>query len=183
MKYVWKDGTIVDAWMIDVEQVRYQGKYPDWVGKLIIQGKLTMHHLPHMIALNNNNHQITASHGDYIIKDSKGKVWTCRAGSFDANYQLWAGDYEYDTGRPISSTKSFFVESIVDHPDGSATINLDMDMDTLKYFASIGVKKVLLDYAQKTIKSADVNDQPNVYECGWPDETIKCPTCKCWKNG
>lgn len=152
MKYIWKNSDIVDAWMIDVEEIRYQGNYPDWVGKLIIQGRLTQHHLPHVVQLNcTNSGTMTGHHGDYIVKDSKDRVWTCRAGSFDENYKLWEGDYEYDTGRPVASesVKSFIVDSIVDHEDGSATINVDMDMDTLKLFASIGLKKVLIDYAEK----------------------------------
>lgn len=158
MKYIWKDSDIVDAWMIDVEEIRYQGNYPDWVGKLIIQGRLTQHHLPHVVQLNPTpNGTMTAHHGDYIVKDSKGTVWTCRAGSFDENYKLWAGDYEYDTGRPVAaeSVKSFIVDSIVDHEDGSATITVDMDMDTLKLFASIGLKKVLTDAAEKIKKEND----------------------------
>lgn len=145
MKYIWKDSDIVDAWMIDVEEIRYQGNYPDWVGKLIIQGKLTQHHLPHVIELKcTNSGTMTGHHGDYIVKDSKGTVWTCRAGSFDENYKLLDDDHE--------SIKSFIVDSIVDHPDGSATITVDMDMDTLKLFASIGLKKVLVDYAEKIVK-------------------------------
>lgn len=155
MQYVWKNSEIVDAWMIDIEEIRYQGNYPDWIGKLILQGRLTQHYIPHVIELKATpNGTMTAHHGDYIIKDSKGAFWTCRSGSFNENYKLWAGDYEYDTDNPVAaeSVKSFIVESIVDHPDGSATINVDMDMDTLKIFASIGLKKVLIDYAEKIIE-------------------------------
>jgi hypothetical protein len=43
------------------------------------------------------------------------------------------------------------VESITDHEDGSATVVFDMDNETLKAFAEIGLLKVLTDTAAQTI--------------------------------
>lgn len=37
------------------------------------------------------------------------------------------------------------VTSVVEHEDGSATVTFDMDGDTLRKFAEIGVLKVLMD--------------------------------------
>ena len=37
------------------------------------------------------------------------------------------------------------VTSIVEHQDGSATVTFDMDGDTMRRFAEIGILKVLMD--------------------------------------
>jgi hypothetical protein len=46
---------------------------------------------------------------------------------------------------------SFDVVSITDRDDGSADMVLDMDQETLKVFARVGILKVLTDAAEKTI--------------------------------
>lgn len=48
--------------------------------------------------------------------------------------------------------QSFIVDKVEDHEDGSCTIHVDMDMETLKTFAAIGLKKVLLDEAERVMK-------------------------------
>jgi hypothetical protein len=54
-----------------------------------------------------------------------------------------------------SDAPSFIIEKIEDHDDGSCTIHMDMDIETLKIFASIGIKQVLLDEAKKVLKEND----------------------------
>lgn len=44
------------------------------------------------------------------------------------------------------------VIAISDNDDGSATLTLDIDYETLKAFAKIGILKVLTDEANKVIK-------------------------------
>ena len=160
MRYINKQSELVDAWQIDVEELRYQGEYPDWIGNLIGSGKLMLTAYPKTAELQvSPQGRVIAKHGDYIMKSSIGTYWTCIEKHFDENYEEWNGDYEYDTGRPIRSekltTKDFIIESIEDHDDGSCTIHMDMDIETLKIFASIGIKQVLLDEAKKVLKEND----------------------------
>jgi hypothetical protein len=51
---------------------------------------------------------------------------------------------------------NFFVQEIIDHEDGGATIVLDLDAEALKAFASIGIRHVLLEAAEKAIADGDV---------------------------
>lgn len=44
------------------------------------------------------------------------------------------------------------IVEIIDNDDGSCTVTFDMDQETLKIFAGIGINKVLLDSADKVIK-------------------------------
>ncbi len=46
---------------------------------------------------------------------------------------------------------SVLVEAIEDHPDGSCTIQLKMSADAMKFFAEIGLQKVLTDGAMGVI--------------------------------
>jgi hypothetical protein len=57
------------------------------------------------------------------------------------------------------------VLNIEDNDDGSATLTVDMDQETLKKFASIGIIKVLKDNAEDIINNVDqfiedVKDNP-----------------------
>lgn len=45
----------------------------------------------------------------------------------------------------------FFVQEIIDHEDGGATIVLDLDVEALKAFASIGIRHVFLEAAEQVI--------------------------------
>lgn len=47
--------------------------------------------------------------------------------------------------------KTFTVEAIEDHEDGSCTIQFDMSAEALKFFAAIGLQKVLTDKAMEVI--------------------------------
>jgi hypothetical protein len=51
---------------------------------------------------------------------------------------------------------NFFVQEIIDHEDGGATIVLELDAEALKAFASIGIRHVLLEAAEKAIADGDV---------------------------
>lgn len=159
MRYISTKSELVDAWQIDVEEIRYQGEYPDWIGDLIRAGRImhsTVGHIDLYVTLRS---KVSAGHGDYILRNTSNVLWVCTEKHFHENYEEWNGDYEYDTGRPIRSAKltekNFIVDKIEDHEDGSCTIHFDMDMDTLKYFAGIGVQKVLMDHAKKVIKEDD----------------------------
>lgn len=160
MRYISSKSELVDAWQIDVEEIRFQGEYPDWIGNLIRAGKIMHSRHPSQIELHVNSiSSIFVNHGEYIIRDTSNNLSVCTESFFKDNYEVWNGDYEYDTGRPIRSAKptekNFIIEKIEDHADGSCTIHMDMDIDTLKYFAGIGVQKVLMDHAKKVIKEND----------------------------
>jgi predicted metal-dependent RNase len=45
------------------------------------------------------------------------------------------------------------VVSINEQEDGSAIISFDMDIETVKLFAGIGLKKVLMDSIAETLKN------------------------------
>jgi hypothetical protein len=160
MRYISSKSELVDAWQIDAGEIRYQGDYPDWIGDLIRAGRIMHSKYPGQVELYvNSTDKIFVNHGEYIVRDTSNNLSACTAVYFNENYEVWNGDYEYDTGRPMRSAKltekNFIVDKIEDHEDGSCTIHFDMDMDTLKYFAGIGVQKVLMDHAKKVIKEND----------------------------
>lgn len=98
-------------------------------------------------------------------------------------------DFEYDTGRPFPSAnttaKKLHVDivSIKDNPDGSSNFIIDMSEDVRDALLRKAIVQALVEAAKKAEKYNVQDEQPEVSECGWPDETIRCPTCKCWKNG
>ena len=51
---------------------------------------------------------------------------------------------------------NFFVQEIIDHEDGGATIVIDLDAEALNTFVSIGIRHVLLEAAEKVIADGDV---------------------------
>jgi hypothetical protein len=151
MRYISSKSELVDAWQIDAEEIRYQGDYPDWIGDLIRAGRIMHSKYPGQIELYVNfTDKIFVNHGEYIVRDTSNNLSACTASYFNENYEEWNGDYDTK-----STTKSFVIESIEDHDDGSCTIHMDMDIETLKVFASIGIKQVLMDEAKKVLKEND----------------------------
>ena len=152
MRYISTKSELVDAWQIDIEEIRFQGEYPDWIGDLIRAGRI-MHYPSSSGQIDlyvTNNGRVSAGHGDYILRNASNVLWVCTEKHFHENYEEWKGDYDTK-----SATKSFVIESIEDHDDGSCTIHMDMDIETLKVFASIGIKQVLMDEAKKVLKEND----------------------------
>lgn len=49
----------------------------------------------------------------------------------------------------------FTIVDIKDNEDGSATVQIDMDYDTLIQFAKIGIMKVIEEGAKQVIEDAD----------------------------
>jgi hypothetical protein len=149
MRYISTKSELVDAWQVDIEEIRYQGDYPDWIGDLLRAGRIMHSKYPGQIELYvNSTDKIFVNHGEYIVRDTINNLSACTASYFNENYEEWNGDYE----SAKLTEKNFIVEKIEDHDDGSCTIHFDMDIETLKYFAGIGVQKVLLDHAKKIVK-------------------------------
>jgi len=53
---------------------------------------------------------------------------------------------------PVKTVGRIEVVSMTDHEDGSATIVFDMDAESLKKFAEIGLLKVLTDHANNVLR-------------------------------
>lgn len=58
---------------------------------------------------------------------------------------------------PVKNVSRIEVVSMTDHEDGSATVVFDMDAESLKKFAEIGLLKVLTDHANNILKD-EVDD-------------------------
>jgi hypothetical protein len=58
----------------------------------------------------------------------------------------------------MTDVKSFIeVVSVVENEDGSMSVTFDMDQESMKAFAKIGLLKVLMDHANETLKE-EVDD-------------------------
>lgn len=58
-------------------------------------------------------------------------------------------------------TMQMDVIAIDDNDDGSATLTIDIDYETLKAFAKIGILKVLTDEANRVIKEHENEHSEN----------------------
>lgn len=47
--------------------------------------------------------------------------------------------------------ESIYVEEIIEHEDGSATIKFDISIEALKIFAAIGLQQCLIDKAKEIL--------------------------------
>jgi hypothetical protein len=76
------------------------------------------------------------------------------------------------------------INSITDNPDGSATLSVDLDNETLIRFAEIGLLKVLVDAANEVVTEPVIAPKlkpiPCV-PCASSNPSIKCDGCDCWK--
>jgi hypothetical protein len=52
-----------------------------------------------------------------------------------------------------SSIGEMQIVEIKDHDDGSATVTFDMSPELLKFFAEIGIRKVIMDSVANTIQN------------------------------
>jgi len=86
--------------------------------------------------------------GDWIIKGVNGEFYPCKSSIFEKTYDI-IEDEIVDFTFP---TKTLEIVSIVDQPDGSAIVSFDMDNETMKLFAEIGIKKVIMDSVEETLK-------------------------------
>jgi hypothetical protein len=73
------------------------------------------------------------------------------------------------------------INSITDNPDGSATLSVDLDNETLIRFAEIGLLKVLEDAATEVVTEPIIAPKLKPIPCASSNPSIKCDGCDCWK--
>lgn len=146
MKYV-KKPIPVDAWQIDMLEIVNQGSYPEWVHDAIQSGKVTyVKSMSSMsLVISTLEGQMTASEGDYLIKGPKGEYWFNKKDIFEEMYE----EYVEPSHKP--NPDSIVVEKIIDLEDGGAIITFSMDESTMKFFAQEGVRRALVESANKMI--------------------------------
>lgn len=140
MKYL-KKAIPIDAWQIDVLELENQGAYPDWVytalkNKDIEFVQNTSSPCVRIVTLEGT---MTAYDGDYLIMGPKGEYWFNKKNIFEEMYEEYNENPIHWQGGEIQSIR------VVDNPDGSANIIMDMDDDMKNFFASEGIKRVLRD--------------------------------------
>lgn len=169
MKYV-KLPIPVDAWQIDAEAI----EIPVWVQSAMDKGLFNTIPYPNVSTLEG---LMTGNFGDYLIKGVMGEYYICAKSVFEKTYTEYVPEDEDCCGCGSCETpaKSININSIADHPDGSATVSLDMSYDNLLSFARIGIKKAILDAATEAVKLKPM-------ECGFADEDVVCDNCTCWKS-
>lgn len=88
--------------------------------------------------------------GDYIIKGVNGEFYPCKPDIFDKTYEPFK--------RVIFGETVIRVDDMVDHEDGSCTIGFSMDAKSIRTFAEIGMKKVLIDECNRILSENDEFD-------------------------
>ena len=143
-KYV-KKPIPVDAWQIDLDSDK-----PDWVREALHNHDISMPMIRtppyYEVTIKTLEGTMTASAGDYLIKGPKGEYWFNKKDIFEEMYEECEDEYK---------SNSIEVDDIVDLPDGSAIITFSMDEKTMKFFAQEGVKRVLVEVANKVIEEND----------------------------
>ena len=157
-KYVTKP-VPVQIWKVLISDIKWKSA-PDWVFDLIKGGHLITDEMKGCIHMELNGSIRSIFEGHYIMQISGGIYKHLKPYEFAANYlevrREDTVDFEYDTGRviekapPIKDLISNF--EMIDHPDGTATVAMDVSPETLKLFAGIGILKVLVDTAKEEIE-------------------------------
>lgn len=140
MKYL-KKAIPVDAWKIDVLELENQGAYPDWVHSALKNNDIQFVHntIAPCLRVITLEGTMTAYDGDYLIKGPKGEYWFNKENIFEEMYEEYNENPIHWHGGEIQSIR------VIDNPDGSANIIMDMDDDMKNFFASEGIKRVLRD--------------------------------------
>lgn len=86
--------------------------------------------------------------GDWIIKGVKGEFYPCKDDIFHKTYDIIVESSPATRGLK----DRIYVESVIEHKDGSATINIDLDHDLLPFFAKIGLQRVITEAAEEILK-------------------------------
>ena len=187
MKYL-KKPIPVDAWQINILSL-IGGGYPEWVHDAHVTGKIRISHDKTTIVIDTLEGPMTAKVNDYLIKGPMGEYWFNKKHIFEEMYEIWSGDYEYDTGRPIRDAKpknigTFEIVEVKENADGSANYEFILSEDVKQSLIRIAIRTALEDAVKKgdewKVKSSD--EQPETGECGWADYSVQCDNCDCWKN-
>jgi hypothetical protein len=151
VKYV-KKPIPVDAWQIDLLEIQNHGDYPDWVRYALEDRIVALSVLENNLIIKTLEGTMMACEGDYLLRGPKGEFWFNQKEIFEENYE------EYDD----SSTYNYSLKSgaidlvdIEEQEDGSAILRWDLDANSLRTFAAIGVKKTLIEAANKIIEGTD----------------------------
>lgn len=190
MKYI-KKAIPVDAWQIDMLEIVNQGSYPEWVHDAFRLGKIKYIKgvTSESLVINTLEGMMTAAEGDYLIKGPKGEYWFNKKHIFEEMYEEWDGSYEYDTGRPIRGASkkigTFEVINVKENSDGSANYEFSLSEDVKESLVRVAIRTALENAVKKgdEWKVREPEEQPYTVECDWPDETIACRHCDCWKSG
>lgn len=87
---------------------------------------------------------MTAMLGDYIIKGVAGEFYPCKPTIFNNTYDI--------VEEKKSRVPKIEVLSLTDLEDGGAYVTFDMDHETMKLFATIGLRKALVDEANRILE-------------------------------
>lgn len=125
-----------------IDELNYKS-IAEWCGALVKYRQ--DNYEPHLQILTLEG-AMTAYIGDWVIKGVKGEFYPCKADIFEKTYDIVEED-------KMVSVPTLEVVSINEQEDGSAFITFDMDTETMKLFAGIGIKKVIMDSIAETLKN------------------------------
>ena len=141
MKYV-KKPIPIQAWKIDLLELKNQGDYPDWVEDAHKRGFVFAE--GYKLKINTPEGQMTAEEGDYLILGVTGEYYSIKANIFDLTY-------EEVSDEEINSNKIELTD-ITDLPDGSSVIGFELGHNSLVAFAKVGLLHALRQAAEQAIK-------------------------------
>ena len=144
MTYV-KKPIPIQAWKIDLLELKNQGDYPDWVEDARKRGFVFAE--GYKLKINTPEGQMTAEEGDYLVLGVTGEYYSIKANIFDLTYEE-VSDEEVDSMK-------IEVADITDLPNGDALIGFELGHGSLVAFAKIGLLHVLTQAAEKAIKDHD----------------------------
>lgn len=164
-----KKPVVVDAWYIDTAELQYHGDVIDWVFKEYQsdRGRLAVVSDGEKMVLRIRTLEgvMTAYDGDVLVKGVDGELYAIKREIFEKTYDVvdengtpssnWDGDFEYDTGFPIPparTKRTIHVDEIEEHEDGSATVRVDMDYETMRLFAKRGLYAAIKEAAEKIVE-------------------------------
>lgn len=141
MKYV-KKPIPIQAWKIDLLELKNQGDYPDWVEDAHKRGFVFAE--GYKLKINTPEGQMTAEEGDYLVLGVTGEYYSIKANIFDLTY-------EEVSDEEINSNKIELTD-ITDLPDGSSVIGFELGHNSLVAFAKVGLLHALRQAAEQAIK-------------------------------
>ena len=141
MKYV-KKPIPIQAWKIDLLELKNQGDYPDWVEDAHKRGFVFAE--GYKLKINTPEGQMTAEEGDYLVLGVTGDYYSIKANIFDLTY-------EEVSDEEINSNKIELTD-ITDLPDGSSVIGFELGHNSLVAFAKVGLLHALRQAAEQAIK-------------------------------
>ena len=158
---IMKKPIVVDAWLIDTAELQYHGEGLDWVhdeyqannGRLAVVSDGDKM----VLRIRTLEGMMTAQDGDVLVRGVAGELYAIKWEIFMKTYDIVDEQID-DTDSPVSDERpkmsgtNLNVVTIDDLEDGGANVVVDMDYETLKIFAKMGLHQAFIEAAERIVK-------------------------------